>query len=103
MAELYQVNANGQALTATPHFGEYDPKITKEIDRRIRHLPMVVKYVADMARILKIKAGHNFEVIVSTKGASRPRGYVMPANSEGIRAELKYGVLLKAALSMRGK
>ncbi len=101
MAELY--NVSGGNLTASPHSGTYDPKITKEIDQKIRHLPQVIRYVSIMARLLKIKAGTNFEVIVSTKGASRPRAYVMPRNRAGIHEELADSVLLKAALAMRGK
>jgi hypothetical protein len=105
MAELYQVAGEGanQHLTATAHSGVYDPKITKEIDQKIRHMPQVVRYITQMAQLLKIRAGTNFEVIVSTKGKSRPRAYVAPKNSDGIKEELKDGVLLKAALGMRGK
>lgn len=110
MAELYQVGETRdlgfgqvQFLSVSAHSGEYDPKITQEIDRKIRHMPQVIRHIEQTAQLLRGRAGGNFEVILSTKGASRPRAYVAPKTSEGITEELNDSVLLKAAMGMRGK
>jgi hypothetical protein len=106
MAELYHVAGEGanQFLTATPHYGGYDPQITKEVDQKIRHLPVVISYITKMGTKLWLKAGRNdFQLLVVTSGKSRPRAYVMPKTSKGIKEELQTGVLLKAAMAMKGK
>jgi len=109
MAELYTPGGTAtyefgdvQYLRVTTTSGEYDPGITQEIDRAIRHMPQVVKYVNDKARLLRAHVGANFDIIVGG-GPSRPRVYVIPINSMGIHDEIKDAVLLKAALSMAGK
>lgn len=96
------IGAGTHGLVILPQNGEYDPGVTQEVDRAIRHLPIVQKYIKDVAQLLKQRAGVNFEV-VHGGGPSRPREYVAPANNEGIRDELKDAALLKAALGMRGK
>ena|ERR1700733_7831072 len=96
------IGAGSNNLVILPNTGEYDPNITVEVDRAIRHLPIVQKYLKDMAKLLQQRAGKNFGV-VHGGGPSRPREYVAPANNEGIRDELKDAALLKAALGMQGK
>lgn len=96
------IGAGANNLVILPNTGEYDPKITAEVDRAIRHLPVVQKYLRDMAKLLQGRAGPNFEV-VHGGGPQRSREYVAPANNEGIHEELKDAALLKAAISMRGK
>lgn len=85
--------------------GDYDPGITAEIDRQIRHLPMVVEHCMKKAAELKNRTGSsNFELVISAnRKQSRPRIYVVPKNDKGIREELSQAVLLKAALGMSGK
>jgi len=100
MAELFHVTDSGTRLTATA--GAYDPKITAEVNAKIRNLPQVKRHCNNMAKLLKIRAGTGF-IVVEAGGKSRYRAYVAPDTSEAIKAELKDGVLLKAALSMRGR
>jgi hypothetical protein len=101
MAEnLYHVTDSGTGLTVT--VGAYDPKITAAINARIRNLPIVKKYINDMAELTRGRAGEGF-IVVEAGGKSRYRAYVAPDTSDAIKAELKDGALLKAALSMRGK
>ena len=106
MAELYTVSQSGEYLVSTPLPGDdYDAAVTTEVDRAIRHMPRVVKYVNDMARLLLSRVGDkagNFEITDAT-GPARPRFYVKPMTSDGIKAELQHAVLLKAALGMAGK
>jgi hypothetical protein len=85
--------------------GEYDPGIGPEVDRAIRNMPGVVAHCTRKANeLLKATGSSNFEVIVSKNPAQqRPRAYVCPSNSEGIREELADAVLLKSALGMAGK
>jgi hypothetical protein len=84
--------------------GEYDPGITPEVDRLIRHIPFIVSYTNDRAHELQRDAGDNFEVILSNRPEqSRPRAYVCPKNNDGIREELGRAVLLLAALGMSGR
>jgi hypothetical protein len=84
--------------------GEYDPGITPEIDKKIRHLPFIVDYVTRKAYELQRDAGDNFEVILSNKpDQQRPRAYVCPRNNAGIRQELSDAVLLKSALGFSGR
>jgi hypothetical protein len=74
-------------------------------DQAIRHMKAVVEHCVKKAEELRQATGspENYEVIVSTKGKSRPRVYVAPSNSAGIRQELSHAVLLKASLSMQGR
>jgi hypothetical protein len=97
---LYHVTDSGTGLTAT--VGAYDPGITSEVNAKIRNLPIVKKYCNDMANLTRGRAGEGF-IVVEAGGKARYRAYVAPDTSEAIKAELKDGVLLKAALSMRGK
>lgn len=100
--QYFAVDRSGKSLTVLPGTGEYDPKITNEIDQAIRHLPMVREYCDAIAEQVQKRAGDNFKVL-KAGGPQRYRSYVMPFNSEGIREEITEGVLLKAALSMQGK
>lgn len=86
-------------------YADYDPHITAEIDRAIRHLPGIVYYVESKAReLVKATASPNFEVILQNRPQTqRPRAYVAPANGKGIHEEKTQAVLLKAALGMAGK
>jgi hypothetical protein len=94
--------ASGSASLSTS--GQYDPGITPEVDKAIRHLPFIVAYCNQKAHELQRDAGDNFEVILSNRPEqSRPRAYVCPANNKGIREELSQAILLKAALGFSGK
>lgn len=97
---LYGVSGGGLSV-----IGEYDPKITEEIDRKIRNLPVVVQRCRQKAdELVKATGSANFEVVLSRgEDQQRPRAYVAPANSNGIHEELSEAVLLKAALGMAGK
>lgn len=85
--------------------GEYDPGITADIDRQIRHMPVVILAMLEKAALLKNSTGSpNFEIVTqSHPNTQRPRSYVVPKNYEGIHEELSQAVLLKAALGMEGK
>lgn len=103
MADLFSMSSDF-SLKAGPA-GDYDPKITTEIDRQIRNMPMVKAYTRGKGNQLQRATGSkNFEVIMSeAEGQSRPRAYVAPSNVDGIHEELSDAVLLKAALGMSGK
>lgn len=85
--------------------GAYDPGDLVEIDRAIRHMPVVVDHITKKANEMRdlIEKSHDFRVIVSTGGESRARAYVAPANNGGIHLELADSVLLKAAAQMEGR
>jgi hypothetical protein len=74
-------------------------------DQAIRHMKGVVEHCIKKAEELRQATGspENYEVIVSTKGKSRPRIYIAPINSRGVRDELQHACLLKAALSLQGR
>lgn len=98
MAELYAPSGSGGLEVG----GEYDPKITEELDEKIRNLPEIKKHCEEQAHKLRDHTGHpeNFDVIVSSRAKTRARVYVAPNGSEGIRLELSQAVLLKAALAL---
>jgi hypothetical protein len=76
----------------------------RETAQKILHMRGIVGYIESKAHELADDAGSNFEVILSNNPEYfRPRAYVAPANSEGIREELSQAVLLKAALGMAGR
>ena len=102
MADLFSANGNTLKVDMT---GEYDPGITPEIDKRIRHMPVVILAMLEKAATLKNSTGSsNFEIITQSRAdTQRPRSYVAPKNREGIHEELSQAVLLKAALGMSGK
>jgi hypothetical protein len=102
MPDLFSANGNQLKVEMT---GEYDPGITAEIDKQIRHLPVVIRKLAEKAAELRNSTGSsNFETIVQMQpNTERPRAYVAPKNREGIHEELSQAVLLKAALGMSGK
>jgi hypothetical protein len=102
MAEIFSVSGD---FGLRVDIGEYDPKITPEIDHKIRHMPFVRAYIKGKANELKSRTGSgNFEVIMSENPEqARPRAYVAPSNSEGINEEISQAVLLKAAMGMSGK
>lgn len=101
--EIYAAGESGRGLTILPQNGEYDPGITAEVDKAIRHMDIVKKNVLDQATLLKVSAGVNFQVMDHAGGPQRFRAYVAPANDDGIAEELKDSALLKAALSRQGK
>lgn len=103
MADLFSMSSDF-SLKVNPT-GDYDPKVTVEIDRQIRNMPMVKAYIKGKAtQLQKATGSKNFEVIMSeAEGQSRPRAYVVPSNVDGIHEELSDAVLLKAALGMSGK
>jgi hypothetical protein len=74
-------------------------------DQAIRHMKAVVEHCQRKGEELRQATGEpeNYEVIVSTKGKSRPRIYVAPSNSTGVRHELQRATLLLASLSMQGR
>lgn len=102
MVDIFSMSSNFSLKVEKAE--DYDPKITEEIDRKIRNMPMVRAYIKGKANQLSNQAGDNFEVVMSENpDQSRPRAYVAPANREGIHQELSDAVLLKAALGMGGK
>lgn len=102
MPDLFSANGNSLKVDMT---GEYDPGITAEIDKRIRHMPDVILHMLEKAALLKNSTGsQNFEIVIQAKeDTQRPRAYVTPKNDQGIHEELAQAVLLKAALGMEGK
>lgn len=99
---LFTAAGNGMGFVGTASIGGYDPGDLVEIDRAIRHMPVVVSHLDAKANECKdlIEKSDDFRVIVSTGGESRARAYVAPANNGGIHLEMADSVLLKAALSM---
>lgn len=104
MADLFHRDGNQLRVSME---GSYDPGITPEIDRQIRHMPQVLDRMGERAAQLKNSTGSsNFEIVISgitNKSQQRPRIYVVPKNNKGIREELADAVLLKAALGMSGQ
>lgn len=102
MPDLFSANGNSLKVDMG---GSYDPGITEEIDKAIRHLPIVVAAAMESAATLKNSVGSpNFELIIQAQSnTQRPRVYVVPKNNKGIHEELSQAVLLKAALGMAGK
>lgn len=102
MPDLF--SASGNRLTVDIG-GDYDAGITDEIDKAIRHLPVVVEAAMEAAATLKNSTGSpNFELVIQARSETqRPRVYVVPKNNKGIHEELSKAVLLKAALGMAGK
>jgi hypothetical protein len=102
MPDLFSANGNSLKVNMV---GDYDPGITAEIDKRIRHMPQVILAMLEKAATLRHSTGsNNFETITqSDPNTQRPRSYVAPKNRDGIHEELSQAVLLKAALGMSGK
>jgi hypothetical protein len=102
MPDMFSANGNRLQVDTS---GSYDPGITEEIDKQIRHLLPVLLYMGQKATDLKNATGSsNFEVITQNRpDTQRPRYYVAPKNRKGIHEELSQAVLLKAALGMAGK
>lgn len=102
MPDLFSANGNTLKVEMS---GSYDPGITSEIDKQIRHLRVVILAMMEKATLLKNSTGSpNFELVVQVQpNTQRPRAYVVPKNREGIHEELSQAVLLKAALGMSGK
>jgi hypothetical protein len=102
MPDLFSPNGNQLKVDLG---GSYDAGITEEIDKQIRHLPIVVNRAMESAATLKNSIGSpNFELVIQARSdTQRPRVYVVPKNNKGIHEELSQGVLLKAALGMAGK
>ena len=99
---LFTVSASGDFLDMTPG-GLFTDKDLIEIDRAIRHLPIVEQTLEHYAReILKEVGEDDFEIVVS-QAKSRIRVYVLPKTSKGIRAEMTDSILLKCAMSMQGR
>ena len=100
---LFSVDSSGTGLTMTPG-STFTDKDLIAIDTAIRHLPCVVQTLEQKAQeILKQVGTDDFELVVSTKGKSRPRVFVVPKTSAGIHAELSRSVLTVAGMSMRGR
>lgn len=102
MPDLFSPNGNALKVDMS---GSYDPGITAEIDKRIRHLPIVIERMLEKAALLKNSTGSgNFTIVSQTKpNTQRPRAYVAPRNDQGIHEELSQAVLLKAAMGMSGQ
>lgn len=102
MPDLFSANGNTLKVLAGQ---DYDPGITPEIDKAIRHMPDVILKMLEKAALLRHSTGSpNFEVITQSRAdTQRPRSYVVPSNREGIHEELSQAVLLKAALGLSGK
>lgn len=101
MPDLF--SPNGNRLTVEVG-AEYNADITPEIDKAIRHLPIVLSAVQYAAVKLRNATGSgNFEIVTQNDpNTQRPRSYVVPKNNKGIHEELSQAVLLKAALGMAG-
>jgi hypothetical protein len=96
------VSASGDFLDMTPG-SVFTDKDLVEIDRQVRHLPIVQQTLEHYAReILKQVGEDDFEIVVS-HAKSRIRVYVLPKTSNGIRREMKDSVLLKCAMSLQGR
>jgi hypothetical protein len=103
---IFTAAAGGGGFVAAASLaGGYDPGDMIEIDRAIRHMPIVVNHLVAKANECKdlIEKSDDFRVILSTGGESRARAYVAPANGGGIHLELADSVLLKAAVAMDGR
>lgn len=102
MPDLFSANGNSLKVELT---GEYDPGITNEIDKKIRHLlPVLLEMGQKAGDLLRATGSSNFEIIQQARPETqRPRFYVAPKNREGIHEELSQAVLLKAAMGMAGK
>lgn len=100
--QYFAVGQNNSDIVILPSTGEYDPKVGTELNRKIRNLPIVKRYIDGAAELLKSRAGAGF-IVIKAGGPSRYRAYVVPDTSDAIRAELKDGVLIKAVLGMAGK
>lgn len=100
MADLIKLNDSGTGLSVTVN--AYDPKITPDINAKIRNWGPVRARCNEVAERIKNLAGQGF-VVIRAGGPSRYRAYVAPDTDEAINAELTDGVLLKAALSQQGK
>jgi hypothetical protein len=100
---LFTVDASGTGLDMTPG-STFTDKDLIAIDTAIRHLPCVVQTLEQKAQEILAQVGSDdFEIVVSTRGRSRPRVFLVPKTSAGIHAELSRSVLTVAGLSMRGK
>ena len=102
MPDLFSANGNQLKVDMS---GEYDAGITPEIDRQIRHIPIVILAMLEKAATLKNSTGSsNFDLVTQADpNTARPRVYVVPKNREGIHEELSQAVLLKAAMGMAGR
>jgi hypothetical protein len=97
----------GSGLTAAGSAQVSWAGLDAETLQKIRHMPGVVRHLVVKANeTIEMAAGGagDFDVLLSDDPDNvRPRAYVKPANSAGIRLELSQSVLLKAAVSMEGK
>jgi hypothetical protein len=84
---------------------DYDPGDLNEIDRAIRHMPMVVNRLKIKAlEGIEMTGSDNFDAIVQDDPETqRARVYMAPINSAGIHEELSECLLLKAAFNMEGR
>lgn len=102
MPDFFSSNGNNLSVDVN---AQYDPGITEEIDRAIRHLPIVTSHCVSKAVECQQSTGSdNFVVITQNDPQTqRPRAYVAPRNDAGVHEELADAVLLKSALGMSGK
>lgn len=102
MPDLFSANGNVLKVDTT---AEYDPGITPEIDKAIRHMHGVVAHCASKAVEVQHATGSDHFVVITQNDpeTQRPRVYVAPRDDQGIHEELADAVLLKAALGMTGK
>jgi hypothetical protein len=100
---VFSVDASGEGLSYTQ--GVVDPKNYVEIDMAIRNLKCVREALEIKAEMVRQGTGfpEHYEVVMSTKGKSSPRAYLVPIDSEGIRLELSQAVVTVAALSAIGR
>jgi hypothetical protein len=98
---IFHVDSSGTGLDMEIGATSYSQLI--EIDRAIRHLPIVQQTLEGYAReILRQVGEDDFEIVVS-HAKSRIRVYVLPKTSKGIRRELTDSVLLLSAMSLQGR
>jgi hypothetical protein len=100
---LFSVNPNGGGLAYTPG-ATFSSRDLIAIDTAIRWLPEVREALRKkgLELIASLPNPEDFE-LVEAGGKSRPRYYVVPKDSKGIRAELSASVLTVAAMAMRGR
>lgn len=104
MAALFGAGSGGHSLSVNMT-DAYDPGITNEVDRQIRHMQVVYMHCLKQAGdLMRATGSKNFETISAfNPRGQRPRVYVTPSNAEGIHEELSDSVLLKAAMGRAGK
>lgn len=101
MPPLFSAGKGGAKMNVDTS-GAYNPGITDEIDKKIRHMkPVMQRGMAEAVKLRNAAGEADFDVVASVNPDNqRPRFYVAPSTSVGIHLEISNAVLLKAALAM---